>query len=105
MNIARRKWTTNRRACLRGTGAAIALPWLEAMGVHSASYSKAGEAAAGEIPSRTVFTFWGMGMNPFTATPEKTGLDYVLPESVKPLQPFRKQTTFFTAMPPALPRP
>ena len=90
MNILRRKWVMDRRTFLRGTGVAIALPWLEAMGVHSTSYSKAGELAAGEIPARAVFTFWGMGMNPFTATPEQTGLDYVLPESVKPLEPFRK---------------
>ena len=98
MNILRRNWMMDRRTFLRGAGAAIALPWLEAMGVHSTSYSKAGELAAGEIPARTVFTFWGMGMNPFTATPEQTGLDYVLPESVKPLEPFRKETTFFTGL-------
>ena len=98
MNILRRKWVMDRRMFLRGTGAVIALPWLEAMGVHRTSYSKAGELAVGEIPPRTVFTFWGMGMNPFTATPEQTGLDYVLPESVKPLEPFRKETTFFTGL-------
>src|ERR1700691_1981253 len=92
MNILRRKWAMDRRTFLRGTGAAIALPWLEAMGVYRTSYRKAGELAAGEIPARTVFTFWGMGMNPFTATPEQTGLDYVLPDSVKPLEPFRKDT-------------
>src|SRR3984885_13234511 len=98
MNILRRKWMLDRRTFLRGTGAAIALPWLEAMGIHRTSYSRAGEMAPGEIPARSVFTFWGMGMNPFTATPEKTGLDYVLPESVKPLEPFRKETTFFTGL-------
>src|SRR5262249_52623102 len=98
MNILRRRWMMDRRTFLRGTGAVIALPWLEAMGVNSLSISKAGELAASEIPARTVFTFWGMGMNPFTATPDKTGLDYVLPESVKPLEPFRKDTTFFTGL-------
>ena len=98
MYIQRRKWQMDRRTFLRGTGAAIALPWLEAMGAYSTSYSKAGEPAAGEIPPRTVFTFWGMGMNPFTATPAQTGLDYVLPESVRPLEPLKRETTFFTGL-------
>ena len=98
MNILRRRWVMDRRTFLRGTGAAIALPWLEAMGVYSASYSKAGELASGEIPPRTVFTFWGMGMNPFTATPKQTGLDYILPESVKPLEPFRKHVTIVSGL-------
>ncbi len=88
----------DRRTFLRGAGTAIALPWLEAMGVFGTSFSKAGEMSGAEIPARSVFTFWGMGMNPFTSTPEKTGLDYVLPASVKPLEPFRKDTTFFTGL-------
>ncbi len=98
MNILRRKWLMNRRTFLRGTASAIALPWLEAMGANSTSFAKAGEVAAGEIPPRAVFTFWGMGMNPFTATPATTGLDYVLPESVRPLEPLKRETTFFTGL-------
>src|SRR5580692_11332072 len=98
MNILRRKWPMNRRTFLRGTASAIALPWLEAMGANSTSFAKAGEVAAGEIPPRTVFTFWGMGMNPFTATPTTTGMDYVLPESVRPLEPLKRDTTFFTGL-------
>jgi hypothetical protein len=98
MNILRRRWVMERRTFLRGAGAAIALPWLEAMSLHGTSYSRAGEAAAAEVPARAVFTCWGMGMNPFTATPEKTGLDYVLPASIKPLEPFRKETTYFTGL-------
>jgi hypothetical protein len=88
----------NRRAFLRGTGVAIALPWLEAMGVYSTSLSKAGELAPSERPRRAVFTQWGMGMNPLTATPDKTGLDYALPEALKPLAPFQGETTYFTGM-------
>jgi hypothetical protein len=98
MNVLRRRWTMDRRTFLRGTGVAIALPWLEAMGVHSASYAKAGEMAPSEIPARAVFTCWGLGMNPFTAEPKKTGLDYELPPSIKPLEPFKSQTTYFTGL-------
>jgi hypothetical protein len=98
MNILRRRWAMNRRAFLRGTGVAIALPWLEAMGLNSTSFAKAGELAPAERPARAVFTQWGMGMNPLTAIPEKTGLDYDLPESIKPLKPFQADTTYFTGM-------
>src|ERR1019366_5352844 len=45
MNILRRKWLMNRRTFLRGTGAAIALPWLEAMGANSTSDSRHRAAA------------------------------------------------------------
>jgi hypothetical protein len=98
MNIQRRRWVMDRRTFLQGAGVAVALPWLEAMGIHATSYSKAGELAASEMPKRAVFTCWGLGMNPFTSTPEKTGLDYQLPESVAPMEAFRKETTFFTRL-------
>jgi hypothetical protein len=98
MSFLRRRWALDRRTFLRGTGAAIALPWLEAMGMHSTSFSKAGELAAGEAPARAVFTCWGMGMNHFSLIPQKTGLDYQLPDSLKPLEPLRQESTYFTAM-------
>lgn len=98
MNVLRRQWILDRRTFLRGTGAAIALPWLEAMGVNRASFAKAGELAAGEAPARAVFTCWGMGMNSFTLAPEKTGLDFDYPASIKPLEALRPETTYFTKM-------
>jgi hypothetical protein len=98
MNFLRRRWVLDRRTFLRGTGSAIALPWLEAMGVNSTSLSKAGELAAGETTARAVFTCWGMGMNHFTLAPEKAGLDYTMPESARPLEPFREESTYFTRM-------
>jgi hypothetical protein len=98
MNIQQRRWAMDRRTFLRGAGVAVALPWLEAMGVYSTSYSKAGELAASEVPQRAVFTCWGLGMNPFTSAPEQPGLDYTLPDSVKAIEPFRKETTYFTGL-------
>lgn len=93
-----RRWKLERRAFLRGTGVAIALPWLDVMGTNAASYSRAGELSESEIPSRAVFTCWGLGMNPFSSVPEQVGLDYRLPASVRPLEPFRTETTFFTGL-------
>ena len=98
MSQLRRRWAMDRRTFLRGTGVAIALPWLEAMGLNSVSYARTGELTASEVPARAVFTCWGLGMNPFTSIPEKDGIDYQLPASVKPLEPFRKETTYFTRL-------
>ena len=66
------------------------------MGVNSTSFAKAGELAAGEVPARAVFTCWGMGMNHFSVVPEKTGPDFALPASVKPLRT-REKIDYFTA--------
>jgi hypothetical protein len=98
MNILRRRWQMDRRSFLRGAGTAIALPWLEAMGALSTSYSKAGELAPSERPTRAVFTQWGFGMNPLTSRPEGTGLGYALPVAAKPLEKFRSETTYFTGL-------
>ena len=63
----------DRRTFLRGTGVAIALPWLEAMGVHSTSFSKAGNWRPAKCPARAVFTCWGLGMNPSRPFPKRPG--------------------------------
>jgi hypothetical protein len=39
-----------------------------------------------------------LGMNQLSSTPAGGGLDYVLPESTKPLEPFRQETTYFTGL-------
>lgn len=98
MNIIRRRWALDRRTFLRGAGVSIALPWLEAMGVNRTSFAKAGEIAPGEIPSRAVFTCWGLGMNLRTSVPDGTGVDYKLPASAAPMEPFRAKSTYFSGL-------
>ena len=49
----------NRRTFLRAAGVSLPLPWLEAMGVRSASVTNAGEITAAEIPRRAYFSNWG----------------------------------------------
>ncbi len=48
-----RPWHLNRRALLRGTGAAVALPWLEAMAPGAPSPTK--------LPKRMVVTYFSYG--------------------------------------------
>ena len=67
-------------------------------GSNRTSFAKAGEIAAGEVPSRSVFTFWGMGMNSFSSTPTQTGIDYAWPESIRPFEPLRRETTYFPGL-------
>ncbi len=98
MSISGRSWALDRRTFLRGTGAAIALPWLEAMGINSTSFSKAGELAVGEAPPRAVFTCWGLGMNLKSSVPTGTGIEYTLPDSAKPLESYRKESTYFSGL-------
>ena len=47
----------SRRTFLRGTGVAIALPWLECMSPLSQSVANAGSISATERPKRAVWLF------------------------------------------------
>jgi hypothetical protein len=60
----------SRRTFLRGTGVALALPWLEAMG-------RTARAADGRnVPRRMVAIQTNMGILPQYFFPEKAGPDY-----------------------------
>lgn len=98
MNFLARRWRLDRRAFLRGTGVALTLPWLEAMSPASKSIASAGEAAAGEIPKRAVFTFWGLGLNGRDYTPQEEGLDYRTTPILKPIDAHRNDFTVITGL-------
>ena len=77
----KKKWQISRRRMLKGMGACIALPFLEAMalpGVTNSSYAKA--------PVRSAFLFMPNGVHPLHWTPEKTGSDFELTRQLLPLQ-------------------
>lgn len=70
---------------LKGMGACIALPFLEAMalpGVGSSPYRKS--------PVRTAFLFMPNGVHPEHWTPETTGTDFTLTRQLLPLEKFKK---------------
>jgi hypothetical protein len=71
-----------RRTFLRGVGAAIALPVLDAM---TPAFAK--QAAA---PGRLMIVYAPNGMMPYYWFPEKTGADFEFPRIMKPLERFRK---------------
>jgi hypothetical protein len=98
MNILTSKWRIPRRTFLKGLGATVALPWLEAMSVNAQSVTTAGSIAAKEIPRRATFTFWGLGVEIRNFTPRDTGKNYTLSPALKPLAPFKNDCTVMTGL-------
>ncbi len=77
-----------RRQLLRGVGAALALPWLEAMG----STLSAGVQTDSTAPIRLGVLFMPNGVRPGKWIPERSGEDFQLSEMLQPLSPFQKET-------------
>jgi hypothetical protein len=78
----------SRRTLLRGAGAMMALPYLEAMMPSSAL-----AAAEAKPPARMGMFYFGTGMNMRQFTPESEGKDFELTRILKPLEPHRGQFT------------
>src|SRR6185503_9575803 len=79
----------SRRAVLRGVGASVALPLLDAM--VPALTALAQTAAA--VKPRMAFVYFPHGAVMNKWTPLATGADFELPQILKPLQPFQKYLT------------
>jgi len=78
--------TMNRRTILRGTGAALALPLLDAM-VSNATAMEAGAAARKRL--HVIYTPNGMLMQNWT--PASEGEGYAITPTLKPLEPYRSK--------------
>jgi hypothetical protein len=74
----------SRRTVLRGLGASIALPLLEAMGPES---SRAAGVVLGSPPLRMAFLYVPNGVHMPDWTPRTTGADFDLPAILEPLRP------------------
>jgi hypothetical protein len=83
-----------RRTFLKGTGAAMALPLLEAMS------SRPGLAGATEstAPRRMVFVFFPNGCIQPAWTPEQVGTEFALGESLKSLEKFQSELNIITGL-------
>ena len=80
-----KKWQISRRRMLKGMGACIALPFLEAMALPGvARYSSE------KSPVRTAFLFMPNGVHPDHWTPSTIGGDFELTRQLQPLDKFRK---------------
>jgi hypothetical protein len=81
-----------RRTFLRGLGAAVALPLLDAM---VPALTAAAQTAARPV-RRLGFVYLPMGMNPLPWTPAEVGRLTELSPSLAPLAPFLDQLTVIT---------
>src|SRR5580704_10905486 len=97
MSIQRKRWRMDRRTFLRAVGVSLPLPWLEAMGVQSASVTNAGKITSAEIPRRAYFSNWGF-FEAGAATPKDAGANYTLTPTLSPLAPCKNDCTLFTGM-------
>ena len=82
----------HRRTFLRGVGATIALPMLDAMAPAVAG------AAAIESPTRLVFTYMPIGTTMAEWLPKTTGRDYTMTRVLKPLEPFRQDFSVLSGL-------
>lgn len=77
----------SRRTLLRGLGASIALPWLDAMG--SMKAWSAAPTPAQAAPNRLAVLYVPNGKNMVDWTPKKEGTDFDLPAILEPLAPVK----------------
>ncbi len=84
----------NRRAVLRGIGAAIALPWLEAMGHSATELNGSGFAST----NRLAFMYIPNGVIGSKWFPKSAGSEFEFGESLKPLEPLRKDVTVISGL-------
>ncbi|MEM8970223.1 MAG: DUF1552 domain-containing protein, partial [Bacteroidota bacterium] len=75
-----KSWQLSRRRMLKGLGAAIALPWLEAMGSNSLLKS-----SSATPPTRSAFFFMPNGVHPEQWTPTTFGRNFELSPILQPL--------------------
>ncbi|MCB9534071.1 MAG: DUF1552 domain-containing protein [Myxococcales bacterium] len=78
----------SRRTLLRGASVAIALPWLEAMGVSRAPLASADVVRP---PVRLLYYFVPNGIHMPAWRPETEGSDFAMPATLAPLEPYRDQ--------------
>lgn len=81
----KKKWHISRRRMLKGMGACIALPFLEAMALPGSS-----SLSSSPAPVRTAFLFMPNGVHPEHWTPEKVGSDFQLTRQLLPLESLKK---------------
>lgn len=99
MNIRLNGRALDRRSFLRSsTGVVVGLPFLEAMSRNALSVVNAGEISEDERPKRSVFCFWGLGMNGRDYTPQETGRNYQLTPILQPLAAHRDDMTVISGL-------
>ena len=85
----------SRRTVLKGIGASIALPLLDAMNPAATAWA---QTAAGSTPKRFAFVGFPHGAIMDRWSPKEAGTDYVMSPILEPLTPFRKHLTIVSGL-------
>jgi hypothetical protein len=85
----------SRRTVLKGIGASIALPLLDAMSPAGTAWA---QTAAGSTPKRFAFVGFPHGAIMDRWSPKDTGTDYTMSPILEPLTPFRKHLTIISGL-------
>jgi hypothetical protein len=86
----------SRRTVLRGAGAALALPWLEAMMPRAATASESDQRSRSDLPIRMAALFVPNGVRQDMWTPEGEGRDFPLSPTLEPLEHVKDQLMVLT---------
>jgi hypothetical protein len=84
-----------RRTALKGVGATVALPLLEAMIPATTAWA---ETPAGKTPKRFAFIGFPHGAIMDHWSPKETGTDFTMSPILQPLEPFRKHLTIVSGL-------
>jgi hypothetical protein len=87
------RFPISRRTMLRGAGAALALPWLEAMAPQTLA---AKASASTESPRRLAVLFMPNGVHPGQWTPKGMGKQFELSPTLEPLRELRDDLLVLT---------
>src|SRR3954451_11196743 len=94
-----KKWQISRRTMLKGVGAMLSLPMLEAMGPLPlfAGASPAGSTAR-KYPVRMAVLYMPNGVNPHAWAPKGQGSDFELSPTLQPLQKLKNEILVLTQL-------
>jgi len=85
----------SRRTALKGVGATISLPLLDAMFPASAAWA---QTPGGKTPKRFAFVGFPHGAIMDRWSPKETGTNYTMSPILQPLEPFRKHLTIVSGL-------
>ena len=93
-----KSWHIPRRTFLRGMGATIALPALEAMAPSLKALAALESGGEAVFPKRMAFLYLPNGANMVDWTPKETGADFEWPFILEPLKPFQGDLQILTGL-------
>lgn len=88
----------HRRTLLKGMGAAIALPFLDAMTPAFGATARIGGPQIKKAPLRVAFTYVPNGISMGSWTPAKVGSDFEMSRVMAPLAPFKDRITVLSGL-------